>query len=65
MTKGAKAEFSWAVTGGAVNDDLHGDVGGQDIGYKKDRKVEKHSGTLEAVFDGIHGWSWRNRGART
>lgn len=64
MTKGAKAEFSWAVTGGAVNYDLHGDGGGQNISYKKDRKVEKHSGTLEAAFDGNHGWFWRNRGRK-
>ena len=62
MGKGAKAEFSWAVANGAVNYDLHGDGGGQNISYKKGRKVEKHSGTLEAAFDGSHGWFWRNRG---
>ena len=62
MGKGAKAEFSWVVANGAVNYDLHGDGGGQNISYKKDRKVEKHSGTLEAAFDGSHGWFWRNRG---
>ncbi len=64
MLKGAKAEFSWAVAGGAVNYDLHGDGGGQNISYQKDRRVEKHSGTLEAAFDGSHGWFWRNRGRK-
>ena len=64
MAKGAKAEFSWTVKGGAVNYDLHGDGGGQNISYMKDRKVEKHSGTLEAAFDGNHGWFWRNRGSK-
>ncbi|HBC09326.1 MAG TPA: transmembrane anchor protein [Rhodospirillaceae bacterium] len=64
MAKGAKAEFSWTVKDGAVNYDLHGDGGGQNISYKKDRKVEKHSGTLEAAFDGNHGWFWRNRGRK-
>tara|TARA_R110000824_G_scaffold94871_1_gene228573 strand:+ start:761 stop:1198 length:438 start_codon:yes stop_codon:yes gene_type:complete len=62
MAKGGKAEFSWTVKNGAVNYDLHGDGGGKNISYKKDRKVEKHSGTLEAAFDGNHGWFWRNRG---
>ena len=64
MAKGGKAEFSWTVKDGAVNYDLHGDGGGQNISYKKDRKVEKHSGTLEAAFDGNHGWFWRNRGRK-
>jgi hypothetical protein len=64
MAKGAKAEFNWAVTDGAVNYDLHGDARGKSISYEKGRKVKNHSGMLEAAFDGNHGWFWRNRGRK-
>jgi hypothetical protein len=63
MTEGAKADFAWSVDGGVVNYDLHGDGGGNEISYQKDRAVEGHEGVLEAAFDGNHGWFWRNRGA--
>ena len=63
MVEGAKADFSWRVEGGVVNYDLHGDGGGNEISYQKDRGVEGHEGVLEAAFDGNHGWFWRNRGA--
>lgn len=62
MVKGAKATFSWTVTGGTVNFDLHGDGGGQETSYEKGRSVPGDEGTLEAAFDGNHGWFWRNRG---
>lgn len=65
MVEGAKADFSWSVEGGVVNYDLHGDGGGNEISYEKDRGVEDHEGVLEAAFDGNHGWFWRNRGAET
>lgn len=65
MVEGAKADFSWSVEGGVVNYDLHGDGGGNEISYEKDRGVENHEGVLEAAFDGNHGWFWRNRGAET
>jgi hypothetical protein len=64
MKKGAKAEFLWTVENGAVNYDLHGDGGGQNISYKRGRKVKEHSGVVEAAFDGSHGWFWRNRGRK-
>ncbi len=65
MAEGGKADFSWSVEGGVVNYDLHGDGGGNEISYEKDRGVEGHEGVLEAAFDGSHGWFWRNRGAGT
>jgi len=65
MAEGGKADFSWSVEGGVVNYDLHGDGGGNEISYEKDRGVEGHEGVLEAAFDGSHGWFWRNRGADT
>jgi len=62
MVRGAKVNFSWAVTGGVVNFDLHGDGGGQETSYQKGRGVPGADGVLEAAFDGNHGWFWRNRG---
>jgi hypothetical protein len=62
MVQGAKVNFSWAVTGGVVNFDLHGDGGGQETSYQKGRGVPEADGVLEAAFDGNHGWFWRNRG---
>ncbi len=62
MKEGAKANFSWAVTGGVVNFDLHGDGGGQEISYLKGRNSPGAEGELIAAFEGNHGWFWRNRG---
>jgi hypothetical protein len=63
MRKGAKASYSWTIAGGVVNFDEHGD-GGQDvaISYEKGKGTASKEGVLEAAFDGIHGWYWRNRG---
>ena len=62
MMKGAKVKFTWAVEGGVVNFDMHGDGGGEEISYEKGRAVPGAEGVLEASFDGKHGWFWRNRG---
>lgn len=62
MAKDGVAKYSWKVSGGVVNFDLHGDGGGQQISYLKGRGVESHEGELIAAFDGNHGWFWRNRG---
>lgn len=62
MKKGANAQFMWNVEGGKANFDLHGDGGGKSISYEKGRGVPGDEGTLEASFDGNHGWFWRNRG---
>ncbi|OYW58623.1 MAG: transmembrane anchor protein, partial [Bosea sp. 12-68-7] len=58
-----KADFSWTVSGGVVNFDLHGDGGGRELSYQKGRAVSTDEGTITAAFDGNHGWFWRNRGA--
>lgn len=62
MKEGEKAEFEWAVQGGAVNYDIHGDGGGRNISYEKGRNVPTHSSSILAAFSGNHGWYWRNRG---
>ena len=62
MEEGAVAPFEWAVEGGEVNFDLHGDGSGNEISYEKGRSVAEATGELTAAFTGNHGWFWRNRG---
>ena len=62
MSEGDKANYSWAVTGGEVNFDTHGDALGKAISYEKGRGVASDEGVLEAAFTGNHGCFWRNRG---
>lgn len=62
MTKGQKAEFSWK-SDDVVTYNLHGEgpnaPGGKAHTYKRgESKAE--TGEVVALFDGIHGWSWRN-----
>lgn len=61
MEAGAEAGFLWVAENGAVNFDLHGDGGGENISYEKGRAVERAEGVLTAAFTGNHGWFWRNR----
>ncbi|MDQ3684648.1 MAG: transmembrane anchor protein [Acidobacteriota bacterium] len=63
MSKGAKVSYEWTTAGGPVNHDTHGDNPQVDYhGYSKGQQMERDSGELTAVFDGKHGWFWRNRG---
>lgn len=61
MNKGDKVSYAWTATAGVVNYDMHGDTFGRSTSYKKGRSADSDSGTLEAAFDGAHGWFWRNR----
>lgn len=62
MKEGEKALYAWAVQGGVVNFDTHGDAPGKSISYEKGRAVASDEGELVAAFTGNHGWFWRNRG---
>jgi hypothetical protein len=65
MKKGQKADFAWATNGAEVAYNLHGEV-------PTDPSVKAHvykrgasraeQGSIDAVFDGVHGWSFRNTG---
>ena len=62
MTKGQKAEFSWKSEG-VVTYNLHSEgpdaPGGKAHSYMRgESKAE--TGEIVALFDGVHGWSWRN-----
>lgn len=63
MIEGAKVIYTWQTDGGRSNFDVHGDSKKLDISYHPYYKGtdSKREGTLEAAFDGGHGWFWRNR----
>lgn len=65
MQRGAVASYAWSTNGGVVNFLAHGDTVGAPEGvyhtYARGTAVTADSGTIEAVFDGNHGWFWRNR----
>jgi len=64
MSKGAKVSYEWTAAGGPVNHDTHADSPQVKYhGYSKGQQLERDSGELTAVFDGKHGWFWRNRGS--
>src|SRR5687767_5829119 len=69
MQKGARAEYSWIAAGGVVSSELHGDTANAPPGvfhsYRRGRGEAADSGVVEAVFDGNHGWFWRNRSSGT
>jgi len=65
-SKGAKINFDWSVAGGHVNYDTHADAPGIEYhGYGKGKESQGERGTLNAAFDGKHGWYWRNRSGDT
>jgi len=65
MRKDATLRYEWSTEGGPVNYDTHGDPVNAPKnfyhGYGKGRNTASDSGTLQAAFDGTHGWFWRNR----
>lgn len=61
MTKGQTAIYRMTVTGGRVNYDLHGHGGSDSATYEKARGSTGAEGPILALFDGSHGWFFRNR----
>lgn len=65
MRKDAIVQYEWTTEGGPVNYDTHGDPVNAPKnfyhGYGKGRNTAGDSGSLQAAFDGTHGWFWRNR----
>lgn len=63
MKKGEKAQYNWRTDGAEVTYNLHAEgpdaPGGKAHTYQRgSSKAEQ--GEIVAVFDGVHGWSWRN-----
>jgi hypothetical protein len=65
MRRGARATYSWSTDSGVVNYLTHGDTANAPAGqyhtYGRGTSARSDEGTIEAVFDGSHGWFWRNR----
>lgn len=63
LKKGQLVNYEWTSTG-KVNFDNHGDSKVLNInyhGYGKGIAQSTDKGSIEAAFDGKHGWFWRNR----
>lgn len=62
MNKGQRAEYRWKSDGNVIFN-LHGEgpnaPGGKAHSYKRGES-KGESGEIIALFDGVHGWSWRN-----
>ena len=61
MHKGDVVEFDWTANGAVVNFNHHGEADDESVVYEKGRAVAEKKGQFQALFDGEHGWWWRNR----
>jgi len=63
MAKGAKANFDWTADGGTVSFETHVDKrrGGYHS-YGKGENQSSDKGSIVAVFNGYHGWYFKNDG---
>lgn len=63
IKKGEIVKFTWASDAGKANFDIHADSKALNIDYHNYSKGSstREEGTIEAAFDGSHGWFWRNR----
>lgn len=66
IAKGANFEYTWQTDQGELFFDFHGEPKGDTTGYfksfKKDTKA-RAGGVLTTVFEGTHGWYWKNNNA--
>ena len=63
LAKGAKLEYSWSTNGAVLFYDFHGEPSGDKTGYFKSFKKStesQSSGSLISMFEGTHGWYWKN-----
>jgi hypothetical protein len=63
MSEGNVVQYAWSTDGGEANFDVHADSKALGIDYHQYGKGSEQSdeGSLEAAFNGSHGWFWRNR----
>ncbi|MFZ3203739.1 MAG: transmembrane anchor protein [Pseudomonas sp.] len=64
LTK-ARVSYEWTTNGVPVNHDTHGEPYNGPKGYyhsySKAKQINADKGEFTAIFDGTHGWFWRNR----
>jgi hypothetical protein len=66
LTKGAAFEYQWKTDKGALFFDFHGEPKGNTTGYFKSFKKGTNTvdaGELTTIFEGSHGWYWKNNTA--
>ena len=66
MTAGEQVDFEWITDGEAVYVDMHGEPSDDPTGYFKSYAVtttNEMKGSFTAVFEGTHGWYFRNDSA--
>lgn len=65
MLNKATVSYEWSTNGVPVNHDTHGEPyngpNGYFHSYSKAKQVKGDKGEFSAIFDGTHGWFWRNR----
>jgi hypothetical protein len=65
VLKNKTVSYEWTAAGGLVNYDTHGEPYNGEKGYfhsyTKGKQVKSDKGEFTAIFDGTHGWFWRNR----
>lgn len=65
MLNTATVSYEWTTNGVPVNHDTHGEPYNGPQGYyhsySKAKQVKGDKGQFTAIFDGTHGWFWRNR----
>jgi hypothetical protein len=65
MLNTATVSYEWTTNGMPVNHDTHGEPYNAPNGfyhsYSKAKQVKGDKGEFTAIFDGTHGWFWRNR----
>ena len=65
VLNGKSVSYEWTAVGGPVNFDTHGEPYNGEKGYfhsyNKGKQVKSDKGEFTAIFDGTHGWFWRNR----
>jgi len=65
MRRGGRFVFTWTTDGDVVDFDMHGEAFNATDDYTSYWKEEAQSSasrSLEAPFDGLHGWFWQNLG---
>ena len=63
VSKGSTFEYSWQTNKGKLYFDFHGEPKGDNTGYFKTFKKGTSSlasGSLTTIFEGTHGWYWKN-----
>ncbi len=66
LAKGAMLEYTWVTDKGELFFDFHGEPSADTSGYFKSfQKGTKPnaSGNLTTIFEGTHGWYWKNNNA--